>query len=154
MTATTKEEIVMKKTIRNFVMLMAVALALTGLSLAQSLTDRVVANVPFSFYAGDQQYPAGTYEFALNDQNHTVILTNTASNRSKMILALPGESLGYGNQARQGFNNLGLQFDTIGGAYVLASLKTNVAGVNFPEEAVRLGSTQRGEPVTIVASLR
>ena len=144
----------MKNPVRNIAMLMAFALTLTGLSLAQSITDRVIANVPFSFYAGDLQYPAGTYEFALNDQNHTVTLTNTASNRSKMILALPGESLGYGNQARQGFSNPGLQFDTIGGSYVLASLKTNVAGVNFPEEAVRLGSTQRGEPVTIVASLR
>src|SRR5271165_403563 len=154
MTATEKEEIVMTKTIRNFVMLMAIALTLTGLSLAQSVTDRVVANVPFSFYVGDQQYPAGTYEFALNDQNHTVTLTDTASNRSRLILALPGESLAYGNQARQGFGNAGLQFDSIGGSYVLASLKTNVAGVNFPEESVRLGSNQRGEPVTIVAALR
>jgi len=72
MRATKKEEIVMTKTIRNFVMLMAVALTLTGLSLAQSVTDRVVANIPFSFWVGDQQYSAGTYEFALNDQNHTV----------------------------------------------------------------------------------
>jgi hypothetical protein len=144
----------MNKTIRYFVMLMAVALALTGLSMAQSLTDRVTANIPFSFYAGDQQYPAGTYEFALNDQNHTVTLTNTASNRSKMILGLPGESLGYGNQARQAFGNPGLQFDSIGGSYVLASLKTGVAGVNFPEEAVQVSSAQRGEPVTIIATLR
>src|SRR5450432_2928370 len=128
----TEEEIAMKNTVRNIAMLMALALALTGLSLAQSLTDRVVANVPFSFYAGDQQYQAGTYAFALNDQNHTVTLTNTTSNRSKTILALPGESLGYGNEARQGFGNPGLQFDSIGGSYVLTSLKTNVAGVNFP----------------------
>ena len=144
----------MNKSIRNFATLMAVALALTGLSLAQSLTDRVVANIPFSFYAGDQQYPGGTYEFALNDQNHTVTLTNTASNRSKMILGLPGESLGYGNQASQGFGSPGLQFDSIGGSYVLASLKTNVAGVNFPEEPVRFSSAQRGQPVTIIAAMR
>ena len=144
----------MKKNIRNFAMLVAVALVLTGLSLAQSLTDRVVANVPFSFYAGDQQYPAGTYEFALNDQDHTVTVTNTASSRSTTILAFPGESLGYGNEARQGFGNPGLEFVSIGGSYVLASLKTDVAGVNFPEGKVRLSSTQRGEPVTIAASGR
>lgn len=144
----------MKKTIRSFVVLVAVALTLTGLSLAQSLTDRVVANVPFNFYAGDQQYQAGTYEFVLNDQNHIVTLTNTANNRSKLILALPGESLGYGNQARQGFGRPELQFDSIGGSYVLASLTTKVAGAKFPEENVRLGSTQRGEPVTVAASGR
>ena len=144
----------MKKTICNFAMLVAVALALTGLSVAQSLTDRVVANIPFSFYAADQQYQAGTYEFVLNDQDHTVTLINTATNRSKMILALPGESLGYGNQARQGFGNPGLQFDSIGGSYVLASLTTDVGGAKFPEENVRLGSTQRGEPITVAASGR
>jgi hypothetical protein len=71
-----------------------------------------------------------------------------------MILGLPGESLGYGNQARQGFGNPALQFDSIGGSYVLASLKTGVAGVNFPEEGVHVSSTQRGEPVTIIATLR
>jgi hypothetical protein len=144
----------MKKTIRNFVIPVAVALALTGVSLAQSLTDRVVANVPFSFYADGQQYEAGTYEFVLNDQDHTVTVINTASHSSKVILALPGESLGYGNQARQGFGNAGLQFDSIGGSYVLASLTTKVAGAKFPEKNIWIASAQRGEPITVAASGR
>jgi hypothetical protein len=144
----------MKKTIRSFLIPVAVALALAGLSLAQSLTDRVVANVPFSFYADGQRYEAGTYEFVLNDQDHTVTVINTASHRSKVILALPGESLGYGNQVRQGFGNAGLQFDSIGGSYVLASLTTQVAGAKFPEQNIGIASAQRGEPITVAASGR
>lgn len=145
----------MKRTVRNCVVLALVTLALSGLSLAQSLTNRVAANIPFNFYAGERNYPAGNYEFALNDQNQTVTVTNTANGRSMLLLALPGESLGYGNQARQGFNHPELQFNSIGGEYVLVGLETNVAGVNFPKQKkVVMGANQQGELVTIAAVQR
>ncbi len=144
----------MERTVRNFVMLVVVTLAITAVSMAQRLTDRVTANVPFSFYAGDQQLPAGVYRFAFNEQDNTVRLTNTATGRKDVILALPGDSGRYGNFVDEGFPSPTVDFDVIGGNHVLADLRTDTAGVKFAEQKTQIAAAQRGRSVATVASLR
>src|SRR5215472_1098579 len=69
---TPQEEYVMKKNICNLAVLTVFAMALAGLSLAQDETYRVRVNIPFDFYAGDQQLPAGSYVFNVDYENHLV----------------------------------------------------------------------------------
>ena len=136
----------MKKTVRNFVVLVVFAMALTGLSLAQDDTYRVSANIPFDFYAGDQQLPAGTYLFNVNYGDHRVTLRNHDTGRSYVVLARPGDSEGFGEAV--------VDFDVIGTTHMLADLKTASTGVNFSESKLLLASAQRSGSVAIVAALR
>ena len=136
----------MKKTVRNFVVLVVFAMALTGLSLAQDDTYRVTANIPFDFYAGDQQLPAGTYLFNVNCGDHSVTLRNHDTGRSYAVLARPGDGEGVGEAI--------VEFGVIGNTHMLADLKTASTGVNFSESKVLLASAQRSGSVAIVAALR
>ena len=136
----------MKKTVRNFVVLVVLAMALSGLSLAQDATYRVTANVPFDFYAGEQQLPAGAYQFEVNYDNHSVLLRNKTTGTSYALLARPGDGAGFGEAV--------VEFDVIGDTHLLAELKTASAGVNFPEQKALLASAKRRGAIDIVASLR
>ena len=56
--------------------------------MAQEVTDRIVASVPFSFNAGGQRLPAGEYQFVVNEQDHTVTLYNNDTRRAEVMLYL------------------------------------------------------------------
>lgn len=136
----------MKTTVRKFVVLVVFAMALTALSVAQEATYRVTATVPFDFYAGGQQLPAGTYQFEVNYDNHSVTLRNKASGRGYALLARPEDGEGVGEAV--------VEFDVIGNTHLLADLKTASAGVNFPERKAMTASAQAMGSVAIVATLR
>ena len=136
----------MKKTVRNFVVLAVFAMALSGLCLAQDAAYRVNANVPFDFYAGDLQLPAGAYQFEVNYGDHSVMLRNKTTGRSCALLARPGDGEGSGEAV--------VEFDVIGDTHVLDNLKTASAGVNFPEQKTMLASAKQRGSVAIVATLR
>jgi hypothetical protein len=146
MMAIPNEENVMQKTVRNFVALEVFVMAITGLSVAQDSTYRVIANVPFDFYAGDQQLPAGMYQFEVNYETHGVMLRDKATGRSYALLARPADGERDGEAV--------VDFDVIGGTHMLADLKTASAGVTFPEQKALVASGQNRGTVAIVATLR
>jgi len=132
----------MKQSVRNFVALSIFAMALTGLSLGQDGNYCVAANIPFDFYAGDQQLPAGTYLFNVSYETHLVSMRNHDTGRTYMVLAAPADGKVFGEAV--------VEFDVIGGSYMLADLKTDSAGVNFTES--KRGAAQRHG--SAVAALR
>lgn len=136
----------MKKMVRSFVVLVTFAMTLTGLSLAQDATYRVRANIPFEFYAGAQDLPAGTYLFVVDYDTHCVMLRNQTTGRSTALLALPADGDGFGELAE-------LEFETVGADHVLAEVRTADTGVAIPLQKPGLTSEVHGEFVRIVASL-
>ena len=136
----------MKKSVRNLAVLTVFAMALTGLSLAQDDTYRVSANIPFEFYAGDQQLPAGTYLFNISYETHAVSVRNHDTGRTYIVLAVPADGKGSGDPV--------VDFDVIGNSHMLADLKAADAGVSFTENKQAVTSTQRRSSVAIVAALR
>lgn len=136
----------MNKTVRSFVVLVVFAMALTALCLAQDETYRVNANIPFDFYAGDQQLPAGVYQFDVSYGAHTVTLRNHDSGRSYTVIARPAGG--------EGTSGAIVEFDVVGGNHLLADVKTASTGVNFSESKTLLASAKRGDSVAIVAALR
>lgn len=136
----------MKNTARNLVVLVVFAMALSGLALAQDITYRVNANIPFDFHADGQQLPAGSYQFKVGYGNHSVMLRNLDTGRSYVFLARPGD----GDGARGAV----VEFVIYGSDHVLANLKTSTAGVGFLEQRTELASARAATTVTIVASLR
>jgi hypothetical protein len=146
MMAIPNEENVMQKTVRNFVALVVFVMAIAGLSVAQDSTYRVTANVPFDFYAGDQQLPAGMYQFEVNYETHAVVLRDRATGHSYALLAHPADGERGGEAV--------VDFDVIGGRHTLADLKTASAGVTFPEQKELVASAKNRGTVAIVATLR
>jgi hypothetical protein len=136
----------MKKSVRNLVVLAVFAMALSGLSLAQDDTYCVRAKIPFDFYAGDRQLPAGTYLIDVGYDTHFVTFRNNATGRTYYALAQPTSGAGSGNPM--------LKFDVTANAHLLADLKTASTGVNFVESKRLLNRAQRTGSVTIVAALR
>jgi hypothetical protein len=136
----------MTKSVRSFVVLVVFAMALTGLSLAQDETYHVRANIPFDFYAGEQQLPAGIYLIDVSYGTHVVALRNHDTGRTYSLVAVPA----YG----EGSGNVVVEFDVAGGKHVLADLKTASTGVNFSESKRALATAQRTGSVAIVAALR
>jgi len=136
----------MNKTVRNYVALVVFAMALTGLSLAQDDTYGVTARIPFDFYAGDQQLPAGTYLINVSYGPHSVTLRNHDTGRTYNIVAEPADGAGFGEAV--------VDFDVIADTHMLAGLKTASTGVNFPESKRLLTTAQRRGSVAIVAVLR
>jgi hypothetical protein len=146
MMATRYKENVMSKTVRNFGVLIVLAMALTGFSLAQDATYHVTANIPFDFYAGGQQLPAGEYHFDVDYDSHSVTLRNKTTGNSYQLLARPGDGEGVGDAV--------IEFDVIGDTHLLADLKTASTGVNFPRKKSLTATAQRSGSVSIVAALR
>ena len=136
----------MKHTVCKFVVLAVCALALAGVSVAQDDTYRVTANIPFDFYVGSQKLPSGTYLFNVSYGDHSVILRNHDTGRSAVVLAVAAEGTGASEAV--------LDFDVIGGNYLLADLTTASTGVKFSEKKQLANLAHKSASVAIVASLR
>jgi len=136
----------MKKTVCSFAVLAVFAMVLTGLSPAQDDTYRVAANIPFDFYVGDIQIPAGNYLFDVSYGNHSVTLRNHDTGQAYIFLAEPAD----GDQRVAAV----LDFDVIADHYLLADVKTADSAVAFRESKPALASAQHRGSVAIVAALR
>ena len=72
----------MKNNLCKVVALVLFTMVLGGAALAQDYGYKIRADIPFSFYAGTQLMPAGTYTFAANVANHNVEIGQSRSGPS------------------------------------------------------------------------
>jgi hypothetical protein len=136
----------MKTIDRNFLVLLVSLLALSAFTFAQDATYHVNVSVPFAFNAADQQLPAGTYQFTVNYESHTVSLRNQETGRAFTLLAIPDD----GDRSGQTI----VEFDVVGDNHSLADLKTANAGVSFLTKSAATTAAKARESVAIVATLR
>jgi hypothetical protein len=136
----------MRRISRTVVTLGVFTLALAGASLAQEFAYRVIAKVPFDFYAGTQYLPAGPYEFAVNYENHVVTMRNLETGHSSLLVSLPADCNVLGNTV--------VAFESIAGKYLLWDVQTPSAGVAFPEPRERFVSALKAETLTVAAVLK
>lgn len=142
----TEKEHVMMKTVRIFAVLAVFTMALTGLTLAQQPNCRLVADIPFDFNVGNQQFAAGQYMFVVDYGDPVVRLRNTATGQTAMAFSIRGDD-------EQAGNSVAL-FDVVGAEHTLADLKAAGHAVSFPESKVAAGIAKNKGTVAIVASLR
>jgi len=91
-------------------------LALLAVASAYGQTGAVLsANVPFSFEAGGNSLPAGTYQFKLRPSDQSLVITGGPAGEMKLhvIAQLAGASL---------FKDTGLVFNTLDGQHVLSEV--------------------------------
>jgi hypothetical protein len=99
-------------------------LTAAGVRSAHAQSDEMQeANIPFAFYAGGEQLPAGAYYFALDVENDMVRVSDTAGRHQLFLLGIAKNDQG---------DTSALVFDHSGDSYVLMDLKSDVMDIGFP----------------------
>jgi hypothetical protein len=82
----------MKKHLIYWIALAGVALAMTCTVSAQDLADQLRVDIPFSFHAGAERFPAGVYTFGVDPLNHQVTVEQDSTGRSLFLQGAPADS--------------------------------------------------------------
>jgi hypothetical protein len=149
---TEEEENTMKHTSRYLAVLAILAMALTGVALAQQFAYRVAASVPYDFNIGDQHFAAGNYLFIVNYGDHAVTIRNQATGRSSVALAEPIVYASPGYDMRD--KGPMVQLDSVSGQYVLSAIQVRDEGVTFAGASPNRSLARNEGTVTIAAALR
>jgi hypothetical protein len=117
----------MKEQSRKLVVLALFVLALSGVVLAQDLSPKVRANIPFNFYAGSKMLPAGTYIVAVDGLSHHVAVFQKASGTGAFLLPSQVDDA-YSGPSLLTFRNNGE------GTYVLEKIEGPDLALSFSTE--------------------
>ena len=116
---------------------LAIGLALAGASAAHAEADEVeTATIPFDFYAGNQQMPAGTYTIKLDIQNDIITLNDNSGHAAFVIGVPAGDDGSYQSE---------LLFDHSGDSYFLREVKNNVLDMDFPATKAQAASVESAQ---------
>jgi len=121
--------------------ILAIALSLVSLSSAHAQADQVeTANIPFDFYAGNQNIPAGVYSIELDLQGNIITLRDNSGHAAFLMGVPAGDDGDYQSE---------LVFDHAGDSYFLREVKSDVLDVSFPITNARAASTESAKiPLT------
>jgi len=110
---------------------------------------KVVVSVPFDFFAGTKMLPAGEYTVSRSSSDTNSPLLIYGNGNSALVLPVAFDDVPA--------DNLRLNFDHVGGAYLLSEVKTQIGtySIGTSREAARLtrlaqakmgGMTSSGTP--------
>ena len=124
----------------------AVVLGAGWLSAQQSISTKIVANVPFGFVAGGASLPAG--EYVVGEVNSTVLMVTNKASTNKALVFTVGKAQTQGEAAAK------LVFRRYGDTYFLAEVwRGEKSGSLIPktrqEKDVALIAANKGELVTV-----
>jgi hypothetical protein len=135
---------VMKLKLIMFVAALAFASAgVVGSAQAETYDEVETATVPFAFYAGTQEMPAGNYRIALDFETRLITLSNDSGHT--MFLA--------GIPAGEGANLSELVFAHSGDTYALKEVKSNEIDMTFQTKAPGLTNESRLASPEVVLAL-
>jgi len=135
------------KRIANILTVLSLAvLSAAGLAQAQSDGQRMTANIPFDFTAGNLTFSAGQYDFLRSPDG--LYLIRDANGHAQMILA------GAAVQQFGPPEKSNLKFELVNGRHVLIQVWSEVAalGNDFPNGSPSVGLEKRTADVTIPTS--
>jgi hypothetical protein len=146
---TLKGVLFMRNTITSFVTAALLALPMLGAGVASAQTDqRVKADVPFAFQAGDKQLPAGTYIIGMDLKNGFASVT-TSDGVGEVVMLANTVGTGDGIDAK-------LVFDKVGDSYLLRDVEAPGLAMTFDFKKAEHGreasnSSSNPTPVTVAA---
>ena len=142
----------MKKRAMLMLSLMAVAVMLSA-RVAQA-QDRVIANIPFDFAAGNTKLPAGEYTVKVVEATRVLVLVNTADPNASLFIPA---NTAQANEIQTGSK---LIFNRYGDRYFLSQvwMEGSSRGRQLPKSKSEkeMATVAKAEPqgqVTLVASL-
>lgn len=132
----------------KFITLAAALLLLPvlGVGRAQAENDQTVrAQIPFSFYAGNQSMPAGTYEVGIDVANHLITIRDRNGRNGSFLMGLVSDRGTDGNAV--------MVFDHLGDSYFLRDVKTADTDVNFPTQKTERMLARNNTPDEVTVAL-
>jgi hypothetical protein len=107
-------------------------------------SNAVNANVPFDFYAGTKQMPAGMYNIALNSESNTIEIRSADGSDAAFVL---------GYFATETSERTQLVFDHIGDHYFLKTVDSHEEVLDFPvrQTEAKVASADTPKPDAVVA---
>jgi hypothetical protein len=104
----------------------------------------VNANVPFDFYAGTKQMPAGMYNIAIDPESKAIEIRSADNSNAAFVL---------GYFAKEGSEQTQLVFDHIGDRYFLKTVASYDEVLDFPvrQTEAKLASADTPKSDTVVA---
>jgi hypothetical protein len=131
----------------KFITFLAALLVLPvlGIGRAQAQADATVrADIPFAFYAGNQQMAAGSYEVGVDVANHLILIRDRDGRNESFLMGIMSDSSRYENPV--------MVFDHLGDSYFLRDVKTPDTEVNFPTpKAERMLARSNSSQEVVVA---
>jgi hypothetical protein len=111
-----------------------------GLAHAADLEQTVVANVPFDFYVGNQEMPAGIYEVKFDSASELILLSDHSRQHESFLM---------GTREGNGASDISeLVFEHTGSDYYLKDMKSYDVELSFrvkrseSNAALKNGSTE------------
>jgi len=144
----------MHRNARTIASWIGLLVALAGTAMAQQITYRVRADIPVDFYVSDQLRAAGSYMFTVNCGDNAVTITNLANNHSSVVLASPIQDASTGYDRRDSKTQAVVEFNSVGGKYVLADIQTLTSGVSFASEVSNASIASNKGVVRVAAVMR
>ena len=137
----------MKEQSRKLVVALFV-LALSGAVLAQDLSPKAGARIPFNFYAGSKLLRTGTYIVAVDRVSHHVAVFHKASGTGTFLLPSQVDD-SYTGPSLLTFRNNGE------GTYVLEKIEGPDLALNFPTEKAlsHVALNQPANDRTVIAAV-
>jgi hypothetical protein len=121
-------------------------LSLLAVSRAQAENDETVkANIPFTFYAGNQSMPAGAYEVGIDVANRLITIRDRDGHNGSFLMGLVSDKGSDGNPV--------MVFDHLGDSYFLRDVQTAETGVNFPTQKVERMLARNSSPEEVTVAL-
>ena len=138
----------MKEQFRKLVALALFVLVLSGAVVAQDLSPKVRANIPFNFYAGSNMLPAGTYIVAVDRVSHHVAVFQRASGSGTFLLPSQVDD-SYTGPSLLTFRNNGE------GTYVLEKIEGPDLALSFSTEKAlsHIALNQPAHDTTVIAAV-
>lgn len=134
----------MKSKLIMFAAVLAFASAgVVGSAQAQTYDEVETATVPFAFYAGTREMPAGNYRIGLDFETRLITLSND-SGQTMFLAGIPaGESADLSE----------LLFTHSGDTYALKEVKSTEIDLTFNTKAPGLANESRLEAPEVVVAL-
>src|SRR5262245_25646773 len=111
---------------------------------AQEADEAVRANIPFAFYAGNQQMAAGSYNVGVDVANHMILIRDRSGQNESFLMGLISDSSRHENPV--------MVFDHLGDSYFLRDVKTPNTDVSFPtQKAERMLARNNSTQQVVVA---
>jgi hypothetical protein len=134
----------MKTKVLFFAIIFFLPVIAVNLAHAQ-FNHRVTAKIPFEFYAGNAEMPAGNYYADIDVENRVVNLRSDNSRGGSFLMGMMSEP--------SNDENMELVFDHLGSSYFLRDLKGPDVDVQFPVQKAEVQLARGISPEQVVVAM-
>lgn len=127
--------------------LFAMFLFLTcGAGFAQTSFDqRMTAHIPFDFFAGDKEMPAGNYQINFDDSNNRILIRDSAGAHAMFLNGIPEDQRHH--------DDTKLVFLHSGDEYFLKDMQSDFGETSFRVKRSQSSTARNNQPTQVEVAM-